>query len=104
MFPYLIFFSEFNGSTSYNSGNSTSICYTRNYNFPFFNISRYMYPHLDVVSVNDATYMIFSASTMTEINTYKLYYAYLPNNYVSTNFYTNINNLLTNETKFLNNV
>ena len=104
MIPYLMFYSEFNEGASSNSGNSTSICYRRNYNFPFFNISRYMYPHLDVVSVNNDTYMIFSASTMTDINSYKLYYAYLPNNYVSTNFYTSTNNLLTEETKFLNNV
>ena len=64
-------------------------------------IARYMYPHLDVITQNNYTYMIFSASSMTDTISYKLYYAFLPNNYTSgLTGYSDITKLLTNETMF----
>jgi len=100
--PYTSTFDSYittNGTTTLNSiPNSYSNSQT------FNNISRYMYPHLDIVSVNNDTYIIFSASTMTDLVSFKLYYAYLPSGYVSTNFFTNTNNILTDETMFINHV
>ena len=67
-------------------------------NYSSTQLSRYLYVNLDVVVQNNYIYVIFSANTVSDLNTYNLYYAFFPtNNYTvsSTVDYTNISNKIT---------
>ena len=102
------FYLNIDGSVSYTTVNNNA--YNMTYNSSSASdflldslssnqLSRYNYVQLDVIQQNNYTYVIFSANTNADANTYNLYYAFIPSTYTagSTGF-SNLNKLITNTT------
>ena len=92
---YNINVNTYSENVSYNNNTSSFLLDTNTNN----QLSRYNYVQLDVIQQNNYTYVIFSANTNADANTYNLYYAFIPSTYTagSTGF-SNLNKLITNTT------